>query len=240
MGPCARVAMIGAISVASAAAIFGGYTAVSAVTSSAPTTFYACLTHGILTNVSTATPTKCLLGGTVISWNSVGPQGAAGPAGAVGPAGPSGATGAAGPQGPPGAAGVAYDCSATPYPGIDLAACNLANAALSGASMTGADLVYANLGNADLTNGELADTNMLSASLVGTNLTGANLTFANLTDANLVNANLTDATLTDANLKGAIMDQTTTIITGVAWHRTTCPDGTNSDNDGGTCANNGA
>lgn len=240
MGRFTRVAMIGAISVASAAAIFGGYTAVSAVTSSSPTTYYACVTHGILTNVSTAAPTKCLLGGTVISWNSVGPQGPAGPTGPQGAQGSAGATGATGPQGPAGAAGVAYDCSAAPYPGIDLVACNLADAALSGANLTGADLVYANLGGADLANGGLADANLLSASLVGTNLTGANLTFANLTDANLVNANLTDATLTDANLKGAIMDQTTTIITGVAWHRTTCPDGTNSDNDGGTCANNGA
>ena len=43
----------------------------------------------------------------VISWNSVGPQG------------PAGATGATGAQGP---AGVAYDCSAPPEPGIDLAA----------------------------------------------------------------------------------------------------------------------
>jgi uncharacterized protein YjbI with pentapeptide repeats len=238
-----RFVTISAILMASVAASFGGYTAVSAVTSTPPTTFYGCVTHGILTNVGTSAPTKCLLGGTVISWYSVGPQGAQGVAGPTGPQGSQGlpgSPGAAGPQGPAGAPGVAYDCSATPYPGIDLVACNLTGDSLSGAGLTGADLVYANLGSSDLENGELADANMLGASLLGSDLTGANLTFANLTDANLVSANLTDATLTDANLKGAIMDPTTTIITGVAWHRTTCPDGTNSDNDGGTCANNGA
>lgn len=34
-----------------------------------------------------------------------------------------------------------------------------------------------------------------------------------------------------ANLDGAT-------LVGVTWNDTTCPDGTNSDNDGGTCVNN--
>ena len=59
--------------------------------------------------------------------------------------------------------GVTYDCSATAYPGIDLADCTL------------------------------------TSTLTGANLTGANLT-------------------------------------GVTWSSTTCPDGTNSNNDSGTCS----
>ena len=51
----------------------------------------------------------------------------------------------------------------------------------------------------------------------------ANLTGANLKGANLTGANLTRATLTGANLSG------------VTWSNTTCPDGTNSNNNGGTC-----
>ena len=54
--------------------------------------------------------------------------------------------------------------------------------------------------------------------LVGANLKGANLSGANLSGANLSGANLTGANLSD-----------------VTWGNTTCPDGTNSDNDGGTC-----
>ncbi len=57
---------------------------------------------GALRIVSTAT--DCKNNETFLSWNSVGPQGATGPAG---PAGPQGATGPAGPAGPQGATGPA-------------------------------------------------------------------------------------------------------------------------------------
>jgi hypothetical protein len=45
------------------------------------------------------------------------------------------------------------------------------------------------------------------------------------------------ANLTDANLYGTLGDGVTN-WTGVIWSNTTCPDGTNSDSDGGTCINN--
>ena len=64
-------------------------------------------------------------------------------------------------------------------------------------------------------------------SLANSDLTGANLTGANLTNASLYNANLTNANLTGAN------------VSGVQWQHTTCPDGTNSDNNGGTCVGHG-
>ena len=50
-----------------------------------------------------------------------------------------------------------------------------------------------------------------------------------MTNANLTNANLTNANLFNATLAGAI-------LTAVAWSNTTCPDGTNSNNDGNTCS----
>ena len=59
-----------------------------------------------------------------------------------------------------------------------------------------------------------------------TYLFGANLTGADLSNANLSYANLYDAYLYDADL------------TGVNWYDTTCPDGTNSDNNENTCENN--
>ena len=52
---------------------------------------------------------------------------------------------------------------------------------------------------------------------------GRNLSDANLFDADLTHANLDGATLTGAHLGG------------VRWGNTTCPDGTNSNADGGSC-----
>ena len=46
----------------------------------------------------------------------------------------------------------------------------------------------------------------------------------------------TELSETKRNLKGANLHGTA--LTGAVWSNTTCPDGTNSDNDGGTCANN--
>ena len=59
------------------------------------------------------------------------------------------------------------------------------------------------------------------ADLAHTNLRGRNLRRANLSSANLSGADLTGADLS-----------------GVNWYSTTCPDGTNSDDNGNTCVNN--
>jgi uncharacterized protein YjbI with pentapeptide repeats len=81
--------------------------------------------------------------------------------------------------------------------------------------LIGADLVDANL-SPDAANN---DTDLIYAYLLGANLTDANLTDANLSYANLEGANLNFATLT-----------------GVTWEMTTCPDGSSSNSDGGTCS----
>ena len=72
------------------------------------------------------------------------------------------------------------------------------------------------------------------ASLAGCNLSGLNLTGAQLARANLTGANLNGANLTGANLTGATITATTN-FNKVTWSNTTCPDGTNSNADGGTC-----
>jgi hypothetical protein len=63
------------------------------------------------------------------------------------------------------------------------------------------------------------------ASLTNAQFVGANLTEANLSSGNLTEASLQYSTATDANVASA------------TWSNTTCPDGTNSGGDGGTCAN---
>ena len=82
---------------------------------------------------------------------------------------------------------------------------------LSYAHLFGADLIGANLSNADLSN--------------------ADLRYADLRDANLSSADLRDANLYDADLRDAD-------LTDVFWQNTICPDGNNSDYNGGTCENN--
>jgi len=107
-----------------------------------------------------------------------------------------------------------YNCSVTPYVGVDLAGCNLSDDNLNSASIYGADLVGTDLSGANLSGANLTGANMSAvglgedasshpANLSGAILNGANLTNANLSDANLTNATLKAVNLTDANLFNA-------------------------------------
>jgi hypothetical protein len=136
------------------------------------------------------------------------------------------------------------DTSLSSYPKLSNGAYNLQNATLSNAylvnlnlanaSAINATLTGADLSGATLTSANLTQANLTNANLSGANLTGANLSQANLSGANLSSANLTNANLSQANLKGATGMSTAT-LTGVTWSKTTCPDGTTSNQDGGTC-----
>jgi streptogramin lyase len=136
--------------------------------------------------------------------------------------------------------------------GSNLHNAQLENASLVGANMRGdnlqgaqlqsyAQLSYASLQGANLQHANVAGAYLIGANLRGSNLQGADLAGANFTNAdlagaNLHGANLTGANLTGANLKGANLHGAT--VTGAVWSNTTCPDGSNSDDDGGTCVNN--
>jgi hypothetical protein len=100
---------------------------------------------------------------------------------------------------------------------LNLISADLSNADLSNANLSGANLSYADLSNANLGAAALETTNLSGADLVGADLAGAFLGFANLSGAALYGADLT----------------------GVTWITTICPDGTNSDSDGGTCIGHG-
>ncbi len=69
----------------------------------------------------------------------------------------------------------------------------------------------------------------VTADLRGARLAGAVLRDADLRGARLDGADLSRADLTGADLTGAT-------LTGVIWSATTCPDGSNSDQNGRTCA----
>ncbi|MEV4134696.1 pentapeptide repeat-containing protein [Dactylosporangium sp. NPDC049742] len=68
----------------------------------------------------------------------------------------------------------------------------------------------------------------------GADLRNARLVGAFLRDGDLRNAKLDHADLTGADLTGA--DLTGASVVGTIWRDTTCPDGRNSDEVGGTCA----
>ena len=87
---------------------------------------------------------------------------------------------------------------------------------------------------AGLAGGSFVGVSLAGASLIGADLTGAVLTGADLTGANLSSADLRGADLSTANLRGATGLPTAT-LTGAVWGTTTCPDGTTSDQNGGTC-----
>jgi phospholipase C len=114
-----------------------------------------------------------------------------------------------------------------------LATAQFQGAFLPGADLSGADLRVveaegADLAGDDLTNAKLDDAKLQGANLAGADLTGASARIAQLQGADLQGANLTGADLRLAKLTGAN-------LRGVTWSNTTCPDGTNSSSDGGTC-----
>jgi uncharacterized protein YjbI with pentapeptide repeats len=109
---------------------------------------------------------------------------------------------------------------------------------LTYAYLKGAQFQDADLSNTDFTNANMTNVYIVSSNFAGANLTGVNFTSAHYTQSFFTNANLTGADFTNANTADMYDAQTTT-TTGVTWSNTSCPDGTNSDNDGNTCVGHG-
>jgi outer membrane protein assembly factor BamB len=79
----------------------------------------------------------------------------------------------------------------------------------------------------------LKNANLSGCYLPNANLAGANASGANLSGAYLAGADLSSANLTQTNLRGSFL--TNANLSGVKWLQTTCPDGTLSSDNGGTC-----
>jgi uncharacterized protein YjbI with pentapeptide repeats len=137
---------------------------------------------------------------------------------------------------------------------IHLVNADLENTDFSNAGLFGADVSNADLSNANLTNVSLTGANISGANFAGVTLTGivsGQITGTPLNlpapwqlidgylvgpTASLVKAELAGATFDNADLYAADLYQAD--LSGTTWSNTTCPDGTNSDSDGDTCANN--
>ena len=128
------------------------------------------------------------------------------------------------------------------------AGANLRGAALAGDNMPGINLTGAIVSEVKFTGDDLTGAIFTGATVDDTGFENANLTDAVFSGDNLDGSNLTDADLSgtefgDANLQNVTFTGTTgdatTDVTGVTWFDTTCPDGTNSNDDNDTCLGHG-
>jgi len=100
-----------------------------------------------------------------------------------------------------------------------------------------ANLTSDNFTNADLDDHQGGGILILSSDFTGANLTGATLMGSS---AHVGGNNFTNVNFTNANLGGGdFINYGVNTFTGAIWSNTTCPDGTNSDNDGNTCVGHG-
>ncbi len=131
----------------------------------------------------------------------------------------------------------------------DLHGTDFTNASFEDASLTGANLSWATLDGATAGFAPFDDANLANVSWVGGGATGAHFDGADLhridftgtalqstsfVGSDLRYANLAGADLTDADLTGANWRRATGLATAT-FSNTICPDGTNSDANGGTC-----
>ena len=116
------------------------------------------------------------------------------------------------------------------FTGANLKGDNLQGGAFNGDSFVGAGLQGDNLSGGNFTNALFTGDNLSGANMSDAELSGAYLTNTDLAGANLSGSDLTNANMDGANTKGANLN-------GITWSNTTCPDGTNSKNDKGTCVN---
>ncbi len=131
------------------------------------------------------------------------------------------------------------DLHGTRFDGASFEDATLWRANLSWASLDGASLHFATVRDANLSNASFAGGAAIGAildgvdahriDLRGTTLGSASLVGTDLRYAQLDGTDFTGADLTGANLRRA------TGLAGAIWSDTTCPDGTNSDANGGTC-----
>lgn len=205
---------------------------------------YGCVnnTNGNLRVVTSTDP--CKQQEKSIKWSIQGPPGPRGPAGSIG--------------GLNQYFGLPFICNhcllsnfASRFAGKDFSYAQIIASDFSNSDLTGVVFKHAFLSldsftDSNLTDADLSDIQVLpSGSLPennvfnGANVTGANfsnsvLHEAQFKNANLQNANFSNTTLTRVKFTGA-QNMGSANFSGAAFDEVTCPDGTNSDNNGSSC-----
>jgi len=146
------------------------------------------------------------------------------------------------------------------FPGGWIINSNLTGANLSNVRLTCGGFIFllslGNLSGSNLTNANFAGAYIPDVDFTNANLTGSNLTIANFTTNRYFSSTRSNTmgtsrlSLAGISLHGNNSPSLGPVHTSEiplsdcpappapTWRNTTCPDGTNSDNDGGTCLNN--
>ncbi len=116
-----------------------------------------------------------------------------------------------GPQGDPGPSGSPRDCSATPFPGVNLAACDLTDVVQEYADFTGANLATTRFDGADLAHASLRYANLAGAAINNSATRNAGFGWTDMTGADLdgvlsTQAYFANATLAQASMRGAVFN----------------------------------
>jgi len=133
--------------------------------------------------------------------------------------------------------------------GSRLAGKDLTNAFIQSPSIGGADFSGTIFKNAYMTSTPLQNSTFTGADFTNANMQNSTFTSNNFTNANFTGADISTSTnggamdsndftgtnFTNANLQTTFLHYTNNTFTNAIWSNTTCADGTNSDNDGGTC-----
>ena len=170
-----------------------------------------------------------------------------------GPAGPAGAPGSSSNSGLP--FHCAFPCYLTPFAdkfrGKDFSGAQLSQASFAGADLTGVTFkgglfISTVFSDANLTGADLSDfkeipgwdrsrnNKFIRANLTNANFSNGSFTGSDFSDTNLQNTDFSNTILRSNTFKGA-QKMNTANITDTTWIGVTCPDGTNSDNNGSTC-----
>jgi len=146
-------------------------------------------------------------------------------------------------------------CAYDHYP--QLAAADKGGCELSGATLTSGYYAQADMSHCDLSgttwdNPFMNDASMAGADLRGASITGGTFAMGNFEGADLrgsvfINTQLQEANFTNADLEDVRFEVSSDVgtpadrLVGARWMNTTCPDGSNSDDedgDGYTCLSN--
>ena len=112
------------------------------------------------------------------------------------------------------------------FRGLEMRHVNWVRLNFSGANISSADIYDVTFMSGDLQGVDFSYTDFFNVNIISTNLQGVDFRSAFLHNVDFV----------DSDLNGA--DLTVLFHQGVTWANTICPDGTNSDDNGGTCWNN--
>jgi uncharacterized protein YjbI with pentapeptide repeats len=98
------------------------------------------------------------------------------------------------------------------------------------------------MNNVQMQSSSFVGANFAHATVTNSNFNAANLNHVNFAGANLSGTVFSNSTMIDDNFAGADLHLAQSLnaaaLAGSLWRDTTCPDGTNSNHDGGTCVHN--